>query len=144
MIKSAEEFVRLRSSADPEDYRRAANERASMQVWHEVIQRYPEYRQWVAHNKSIPVEILTQLATDSDWRVRWQVASRRKTPPSVLEQLAGDPDEGVRQRVVRHHRLSVAVLRQLRSDPSAAVRDLAERRLDALNDLDEPTNNADY
>jgi hypothetical protein len=37
MIRTAEEFVLLRTSADPEEYRRAALDEAPAEVWHEVI-----------------------------------------------------------------------------------------------------------
>ena len=51
MIQTAEEFVELRSSEDPELYGRAANEPASEEVWLDVIQRYPEMKFWVAQKR---------------------------------------------------------------------------------------------
>ena len=55
MIGSAEEFVRLRSSSNLIDYQRAAHDDAPDAVWLDVIQRFPDYRFWVAHNKTVPV-----------------------------------------------------------------------------------------
>lgn len=44
MIESAEEFVRLRRSPLSDDYRRAAHEEAPIQVWVDVLARFPEMR----------------------------------------------------------------------------------------------------
>ena len=77
VIESAEEFVRLRSSEDPAEYNRAAHDSASVSTWLDVIERYPEMREWVAHNKTVPLEILEQLRNDPDERVRWMVLKKR-------------------------------------------------------------------
>lgn len=77
MIESADEFVRLRQSSVPEEYRRAASEEASVETWMDVIERYPEMRSWVAHNKTLPLQILEILRHDSDEQVQWVVRSRR-------------------------------------------------------------------
>lgn len=66
MIRSAEEFVRLRKSDQREEYERAANDSASIEVWRDVISLYPDMHRWVAHNKTVPIEILAILAA-------WQV-----------------------------------------------------------------------
>jgi hypothetical protein len=41
MIMSAQEFVKLRTSALPEDYVRAATDGAAPEVWADVIQGFP-------------------------------------------------------------------------------------------------------
>ena len=41
MITSAEEFRDLRLSEDPAEYDRAAMEEAPLQVWRDVISRFP-------------------------------------------------------------------------------------------------------
>lgn len=61
MITSAEEFVTLRASRLKSEYDRSAMEEAPLAVWREVIKRYPDYVQWVIHNKTIPLEILEEL-----------------------------------------------------------------------------------
>ena len=70
MIESAEEFRRLRESDDPEDYRRAAHDEAPVEVWLEVIRRWPDMRFWVAQNKTVPVLVLEVLVDDPDQNVR--------------------------------------------------------------------------
>jgi hypothetical protein len=62
MIRSAEEFIRLRTSEDAADYLRAATDDASLEVWQEIITHHADMRSWVAHNKTVPVEILWVLA----------------------------------------------------------------------------------
>lgn len=54
MIESADEFVRLRTSADPAEYQRAARDDATERTWRDVIARFPEMRFWVAQNKTVP------------------------------------------------------------------------------------------
>jgi hypothetical protein len=44
MISSANEFAKLRSSQVKEEYDRAAHEEASLEVWQDVIENYPELR----------------------------------------------------------------------------------------------------
>lgn len=92
MIKSSAEFVRLRDSERAEEYQRAANEEAPDAVWLEIISRYPSMRTWVAHNKTIPLDILRLLATDKSPTVRSAVASKRKLDAKLFEQLAQDSD----------------------------------------------------
>lgn len=84
MIRSADEFLALRYSDDKEQYDRAAHEEAPIEVWRELVDSYPESRFWVAHNKSVPLDILRMLATDIDPHVRGMVAGKRK-PTSRLK-----------------------------------------------------------
>lgn len=104
LIRSAEEFARLRKSDHLEEYDRAANDSASIDVWRDVISRYPDMRRWVAHNKTVPIEILAVLARDPDSHVRLMVAMKRKLTLDILERLADDDDESVRLRVAMHRR----------------------------------------
>jgi hypothetical protein len=130
MINSAEEFVRLRSSTDPALFLRAAKEEAPLHVWHEVVQRFPEYRKWVAHNKTVPIEILEALADDPDDRVRHMVAMKNKLTPEILAKLALDPHDTVRMRVAMHKRAPRELLEQLQNDPWDEVRAIATARLE--------------
>ena len=84
MIRSATEFVHLRKSEVPEEYARAADEEASLAVWEEVIDSYPEMREWVAHNKTVPLSVLKVLAADPEPRVRYTVAMMRKLSQELL------------------------------------------------------------
>jgi hypothetical protein len=77
VIESAEEFVRLRVSDDPAEYGRAASEAASVETWLEVVDRFPDMRYWVAHNKTVPLEVLEVLRHDPDEQVRWMVLQKR-------------------------------------------------------------------
>ncbi|MGW5380983.1 hypothetical protein [Nocardia sp. NPDC003963] len=93
MIESAEEFVRLRCSEDPAEYNRAAHEEASEQTWREVIARFPEMRVRVAHNKTVPLNILEELRGDDEW-VRSMVRAKRswaRAHPEDAKRL-GDPE----------------------------------------------------
>lgn len=94
MIESAEEFVRLRSSEVPEEYRRAAHDQADESTWRDLIERFPEMRFWVAQNKTVPLSILEVLRHDPDERVRSMVRSKgswRRAHPEDSKRM-GDPE----------------------------------------------------
>jgi hypothetical protein len=132
MIKSAEEFVRLRNSEIRQEYIRSADEAASIEIWFEVIERFHEMKVWVAHNKTVPVAVLELLANDTDPRVRFEVATKRKLTTELFELLANDPDESVRQRIAYNSKTPTDILKRLKSDPEKIVREAALKRLEAL------------
>jgi hypothetical protein len=127
VIHSAEEFVALRTSGDPQEYKRAAHEAAVDDVWFDVIDRFPDMRLWVARNKTASAAVLERLAGDPDPRVRFEVAMANRVDVDLLRSLATDPDESVRARVAHHKRTPVEVLAVLRQDVSWVVRDAAAR-----------------
>lgn len=124
MITSANEFIQLRDSND----RRAALDEASEEIWLEVILHYPEYRHWVAINKTVPLSILRQLALDPDSKVRFFVAMKRKCDHELFVLLAGDQDEAVRARVARNPNTPGDVLHRLRLDSSQLVLEALRQR----------------
>ncbi|MFD2329492.1 hypothetical protein ACFSR7_09595 [Cohnella sp. GCM10020058] len=130
MINSAEEFVRLRSSEKKDEYLKAAWDEAPVEVWLEVINRYPDMRKWVAHNKSIPVVIMEILAVDVDERVRFTVATKNRLPEDVQLILARDTSESVRQRIVYNKKATLKVLSILLNDDNEEIRSLAKNRMD--------------
>jgi hypothetical protein len=56
MILSAEEFVSLRASDVKAEYDRATHEEALLEVWKDVLQKYPDDTVWVIHNCRIPAK----------------------------------------------------------------------------------------
>ena len=129
MIESAEEFVRLRSSEVMDEYWRAAHEEAPIEIWMQVVERFPEYRFWVAQNKTVPLQVLEHLAHDPDTRVRSMVASKRKLSPDLQRLLSKDADASVRKRLAYNAKCGVDVLRLLSNDPDPDVRDVASKKL---------------
>ena len=129
VIESAEEFVALRTSSNPEEYYRASHESALDEVWFDVIARFPAMRQWVAQNKTTSAAVMERLVNDPDPRVRYQVAMTNRVDSATLRTLATDPDETVRARVAHHKKAPVDVLESLRRDESSVVRDAALARL---------------
>ncbi|WP_426337066.1 hypothetical protein ACN9MY_07500 [Pseudoduganella sp. R-31] len=108
---------------------RAANEEASIQVWNEVIERYPEMRQWVAHNKTVPLPILEVLSMSSDKDVRYAVAMKRKLSPLIFDRLARDPDESVRAAIAANRKAPIDLLSLLAHDQSPMVSSIARSRI---------------
>ncbi len=131
-MRSAAQFVALRCSDDMDEYTRAAHDDAPLEVWWQVIEEHPDMRFWVAHNKTVPLEVLWVLARDEDPRVRSMVASKGKLDSGTLAQLATDEDDAVRMSVARHRRTPVEVLRSMLNDPWEDVREMARERLEAL------------
>jgi hypothetical protein len=129
MIKSAEEFVRLRVSDFPEEYSRAADDEAPLCVWLDVISRFPDMREWVACNKTVPMEVLELLARDDESCVRAVVAEKRKLSVSLFELLARDHDEMVRQRIAYNKKVPAYLLEELSLDSSPVVRSAALKSL---------------
>jgi hypothetical protein len=132
VIDSAAGFVRLRFSDDPEEYRRAASEPAELAVWLDVIENHPEARVWVAHNKTVPLEVLSILAEDPSQEVRFMVSMKRKLTPDILARLAADPDDSVRLQVARHRIAPRAVIEELTHDQWTTVAETATERLKTL------------
>lgn len=124
MINSAKEFIDLRQDNDP----RATHDLAHEAVWLDVIRKYPDYKEWVVHNKTIPLSILRLLAKDSDARVRSVVAMKRKCDKEVFELLARDSDEEVRHQVARNKKTPRHILDWLRNDSSPLVAEAARGR----------------
>ena len=129
MIESAQEFIRLRTSTVKAEYDRAAHEPAPLAVWWELVREHPHMRAWIAHNKTVPVEILVALSEDDSAAVRSAVAMKRSAPPAILDRLARDADSSVRQAVAFNAKTPRSVLEILAGDPWDAVADKAKARL---------------
>ena len=113
MIESAEEFIRLRLSSEQSEYSRSALEPAAIEVWIELIEKHPDMRRWVIHNKTVPISILERLSRDSDVEIRQAVATKRKLTKELQWLLAHDVDEYVRQRIAYNAKSATEVLEAL-------------------------------
>jgi hypothetical protein len=134
MMHSAEEFVRLRQSDCQSDYLKAASDSAPVDVWLDVVRRFPEMKVWVVRNKTVPSEILLLLAGDHDANVRWEVASKNKLPEDLSNVLAGDADDSVRQRIAYNKNTPVHILRRLSLDTCELVAAPARSRINRIAD----------
>jgi hypothetical protein len=129
LIQSAEEFIALRSSQIKEEYDRAATDEASVLVWRDVIARFPDYRKWVAHNKTVPVEILAGLCQYGS-EVRCFVAVKRKLPMELFELLAKDSDPIVRERIASNKKAPISIISDLMKDEDEDVSSVARRNFE--------------
>lgn len=129
---SAEEFVRLRTSEKHEEYSRAHVEEVTPDAWTEIIEKYPDMREWVAHNRTVPLEILRILACDADSRVRSRVAMKRKIrfASDIIERLAQDEDENIRRQIALRPDTPSALIEKLAQDQSEWVKQAACSRMD--------------
>lgn len=118
MINSAEEFIRLRTSEVPEEYERAANDTAEISTWRELIENHAEFKEWVIHNKTVPIEILETLTSDNDSKIRSAVARKRKINDKIFQALSKDKDENVRYALICNTSLMLDKLKQIETDDS--------------------------
>jgi hypothetical protein len=132
MIQSAEEFVQLRTSEIPEEYRRAAHDQAPESVWIDVIRKYPTKREWVAHNKTAPLTVLRILAEDESPRVRHVVAGVRRAGAEILWLLAKDTDSSVRYAVILNAKAPMDIIVFLTKDECEHVAERATLRLSKM------------
>lgn len=129
MITSAQEFVRLRESEDMDEQRRAGHEPAPLAVWLEVIRDYPHKKEWVAYNKTVPIEILEMLSKDRNSRVRDAVAMKNKLTRELMETLSRDRASSVRHSIACNKNVPREVLMVLAQDPVPEIAAIAVKRL---------------
>ncbi|WP_081284770.1 hypothetical protein [Chromobacterium subtsugae] len=125
MISSAEEFISLRDSEKKEEYDRSAQEEAPIHVWIDIINRFPEYQKWVAHNKTVPLEILEELCKYGP-EIRQFVATKRKLSKDLFYALAKDPDPTVRQSIAANKKTPIELLNILTNDNDDDVARVAQ------------------
>lgn len=133
MIKSADEFIRLRTSEIVDEYERAANDTADISIWIEIIDKHPDFKKWVIHNKTVPLEILERLTLDTDPEIRSNVARKRKISDKIFMTLAKDKDENVRYALMCNTKLTADKLKQIVTNDSAW---LTQQLTDRLKDID--------
>lgn len=128
-IESASDFAALMESDDPEHHNLARSSAATVEVWREVIHKYPEHKFWVTLNHQIPMLILDELSTDEDVSIRMAVARKRKLTPEIIERLAKDESADVRRAVAYHPKIAIHFLEELLTDQEEIVRKVARWRL---------------
>lgn len=138
MINTAEEFNKLRSSKNLDEQHRAGVEEASIDTWKEVIIKYPELKQWVIYNKTIPIEILNQLSKDPNPEIRSEVARKRKIDSEIFNRLKVDEDENVKLALLNNTKLTNEQKSQI--DTSGSIwfqRQVFQERKTALDTIKE-------
>ena len=81
-----------------------------------------EVRAALVDNPNVPLEILSKLVEDSDYRVATALATSYRTPISILEVLASYGDIHVRCSVASNFKTATATLEKLANDPDWSVR----------------------
>ena len=128
MISSAEEFKYLRESEKQQEYSRAATDEASIEVWKEILAKFPDLAFWVAHNKTVPIEILEILSRNSCPKVRDMVARKRKLTEGIMLILAKDTDPSVRLALANNKKITNNVASILANDTWQNIRDVINER----------------
>ena len=94
-----------------------------------MFYRYPDLAVWVAQNKTVPIEILQELASHSDSRVRHMVASKRKLSTDLFRSLSVDSDESVRKAIAYNAKTPREVLESLANEDWEEIRLHVSKRL---------------
>ncbi len=94
-ISSAAEFEALITSDCQDQNKRASWATASDETWFDLLDKEKDTRFMVAHNRTIPANILKRLSEDASSRVRLRVAMKRKLPESIRQNLINDEDKAV-------------------------------------------------
>jgi hypothetical protein len=127
MIRSAEDYIALLESDDV--YEPSPYDEATDEVWLDIIARFPQAREAIAHNKTTSEIVIRKLYSVGDERVRWQLASVRRTPRDLLVEMASDPSSGVGAALACHPKLPPEALAKLLQHESAFVRERANERV---------------
>ena len=90
--------------------------------------QYPDFKIWVIHNKTIPIEILEILSRDSDAEVRSAVARKRKINQTIKLDLSQDIDQNVRFALMSNSTMTITELNQIRVEDSAWLKEQIEER----------------
>jgi hypothetical protein len=133
MIISPEEFIKLRTSHLKKDQDRASHDRADNSVWIDTIKQFPEFKIWVIHNKTIPIDILEILAADIDSKVREAVALKRKINNKIFNLLSCDKDENVRCALLCNTKLSKDMKKQVKIEGSAWLKQVLNEQLSKVD-----------
>lgn len=131
MIDSVETFISLVESGDVNDCRRASSDEAPLEVWRSILRTHGQLAFAVASNRTIPYEILLELAQNEDWRVRHRVALKNACPPDLLDRLSLDDNDSVALLVAGHRNTPPAALRRLTTHTWDQVRERALEQLRA-------------
>ncbi|MEL6987711.1 MAG: hypothetical protein AAGK97_07740, partial [Bacteroidota bacterium] len=83
-----------------------------------VMQRFPELKEWVVYNKTVPKEILYELCIDSDPKLRVAIAMKRKIDNYIFNLLRNDKDESVRVALLNNTKLSLDQKRKINPNGS--------------------------
>jgi hypothetical protein len=137
MINSVEEFIKLRKSQNPEEYNRANDDFLPDDVAFDLIENYPEMREYVSVNSTISLKVLNRLADDEDWLVRLGVLEMHPFTGKkahtldrhLLDKLSKDEDESIRRRVSCHPDTPIDILERLIHDPSEDCVEFAKKNL---------------
>jgi hypothetical protein len=135
MIESASEFIRLLESETAEDRRKASHDGAPEEVWMELAREYPETRAGIALNKTVPLTVLKELASDQDARIRSLVAMKRRASADILQLLSTDSSDAVRMKVARHKNTPRTTLLAMRDDSWDEIRSVVTARLEKHDPL---------
>lgn len=142
MITDIGEFKRLCNSENSCDYRRITKDKILDKVCLEVIHDYPIWKEYLAENPNVSLNILRILSQDEDDRVRNFLAKNETIDYDLFKKLSLDEDECVRASIIGNRKTPLDILKKLAHHPFARTRIFAKKnyksRLGLPNTLEGP------
>jgi hypothetical protein len=129
MINSPEEFNHLCLSQTAEDNRRSMQDIAPLEVWLEILEKFPQRRIDVAQNITIQDDVMLAIARDGDKVARALIAEKRRLPPTLFAVLANDQNEVVRRKIAANQKTPDKILEILTMDLIESVANVARYNL---------------
>lgn len=129
MIKSADDLVHFYTGGGTqEEFQKARWAELPVDIWLDLIARFPEHRLIVHDQKRVPVEVLEALADDPSVQVREAVSGKKHLPLHLYEKFAKDPHPEVRGGIAAKIDRAPWLRERLANDPSYWVRRIVQRK----------------
>ncbi|HEX6445443.1 MAG TPA: hypothetical protein VF053_10170 [Streptosporangiales bacterium] len=126
-IRSVDDLVRLYTGGGTqEEFQQARWAELPVEVWFELIERFPEHRLIIQDQKRVPVDVLEALADDPAVQVREAVAEKKQLPLHLYDKLARDPHHQVREGIAAKVDRAPWLRERLANDPSYMVRRIVQ------------------
>lgn len=131
MISSAREFILLCASQRELDVAKSLQDEAPLEVWEDLIFNFKTYQIDVAQNRTIPAEIMKELANQGDEIVRSILAEKRKLPFDLFHYFSKDPSPLIRKIIAANQKTPIDIVENLANDEDEDVASVARFRLGA-------------
>lgn len=127
LIRSADDLVHFYTGGGTqEEFQQARWAELPVELWLDLIDRFPEHRLIVQDQKRVPVEVLEALADDPAVQVREAVAEKKHLPLHLYEKFARDPHHQVREGIAVKVDRAPWLRERLANDPSYMVRRIVQ------------------
>lgn len=116
-VTTPSEYVRLAKLADANhDVEWSTNVRVDPEIWHSILDEFPDMDNTVVDNDYLPNDVVDRLANSSWEFIRWQLWSTPTIAAATLDRLLHDIEPSVRNSMSLRHYITLAQLVGLARD----------------------------